>query len=85
MTVNVAADSNYNAASPAQCAVTVSLLKDNFADNEWSEIIAACQSGNVPASWVVGNYKNMTINGKAYASTSSGRTHDTYAAGGTAP
>ena len=85
VTVNVAADSNYNAASPAQCAVTVSLLKDNFADNEWSEIIAACQSGNVPASWVVGNYKNMTINGKAYRIDIIGKNHDTYAAGGTAP
>ena len=85
VTVNVAADSNYNAASPAQCAVEVSFLKDNFADNEWSEIIAACQSGNVPASWVVGNYKNMTINGKAYRIDIIGKNHDTYASGGTAP
>lgn len=86
VTVNVAADSNYNAASPAQCAVEVSFLKDNFADNEWSEIIAACQSGNVPASWVVGNYKNMTINGKAYRIDIIGKNHDDYADGsGKAP
>lgn len=81
----MAADTNYTAPASKQCSVTVSLLKDNFADNEWSEIIAACQSGNVPASWVVGNYKNMTINGKAYRIDIIGKNHDTYAAGGTAP
>ena len=85
ITVSVAADTNYTAPANKTCSVTVSLLADNFADNEWSEIIAACQSGNVPASWVVGNYKNMTINGKAYRIDIIGKNHDTYAAGGTAP
>lgn len=85
ITISVAADTNYNAPANKTCSVTVSLLKDNFADNEWSEIIAACQSGNVPASWVVGNYKNMTINGKAYRIDIIGKNHDTYASGGTAP
>lgn len=85
ITISVAADTNYTAPASKQCSVTVSLLKDNFADNEWSEIIAACQSGNVPASWVVGNYKNMTINGKAYRIDIIGKNHDTYAAGGTTP
>ena len=56
-----------------------------FSKNSWADIIAACQSGNVPASWVVGNYKNMTINGKAYRIDIIGKNHDTYAAGGTAP
>ena len=85
ITISVAADTNYTAPASKQCSVTVSLLKDNFADNEWSEIIAACQSGDVPDSWVVGNYKNMTINGKAYRIDIIGKNHDTYAAGGTAP
>lgn len=85
ITISVAADTNYTAPASKQCSVTVSLLKDNFADNEWSEIIAACQSGNAPASWVVGNYKNMTINGKAYRIDIIGKNHDTYASGGTAP
>ena len=85
ITISVAADTNYTAPASKQCSVTVSLLKDNFADNEWSEIIAACQSGSVPASWVVGNYKNMTINGKAYRIDIIGKNHDTYASGGTAP
>ena len=85
ITISVAADANYNAPASKTCSVTVSLLKDNFADNEWSEIIAACQSGDVPDSWVVGNYKNMTINGKAYRIDIIGKNHDTYAAGGTAP
>ena len=85
ITISVAADTNYTAPASKQCSVTVSLLKDNFADNEWSEIIAACQSGNVPASWVVGNYKNMTINGQQYRIDIIGKNHDTYASGGTAP
>lgn len=59
---------------------------DNFADATWEQIIAACQSGNVPASWVVGNYKNMTINGKAYRIDIIGKNHDDYADGsGKAP
>lgn len=56
-----------------------------FSNNSWADIIEACQSGNVPASWVVGNYKNMTINGKAYRIDIIGKNHDTYAAGDTAP
>ena len=85
ITISVAAGTNYTAPANKTCAVTVSLLKDNFADNEWSEIIAACQSGDVPDSWVAGNYKNMTINGKAYRIDIIGKNHDTYASGGTAP
>lgn len=56
-----------------------------FSNNSWADIIESCQSGNVPDSWVVGNYKNMTINGKAYRIDIIGKNHDTYAAGGTAP
>lgn len=85
ITVSVAADTNYTAPANKTCSVTVSLLADNFADNDWADIIAACQSGDVPDSWVVGNYKNMTINGKAYRIDIIGKNHDTYAAGGTAP
>lgn len=47
-----------------------------FSNNSWADIIAACQSGNVPASWVVGNYKNMTINGKVYRIDIIGKNHD---------
>ena len=56
-----------------------------FSKNSWADIIAACQSGSVPASWVVGNYKDMTINGQQYRIDIIGKNHDTYAAGGTAP
>ena len=56
-----------------------------FANNSWEAIIAACQSGNVPDSWVVGNSKTMTINGVDYQIDIIGKNHDTYAAGGTAP
>lgn len=85
ITISVAADTNYTAPASKQCSVTVSLLKDNFADNDWADIIAACQSGSVPASWVVGNYKDMTINGQQYRIDIIGKNHDTYASGGTAP
>ena len=56
-----------------------------FANNSWEEIIAACQSGNVPDSWAVGNSKMMTINGTDYQIDIIGKNHDTYTAGGTAP
>ena len=47
-------------------ALALSFLKDNFADNDWASIIAACHSGSVPSTWVVGNSKTMTINGASY-------------------
>lgn len=56
-----------------------------FANNDWETIIATCQSGNVPDSWVVGDSKTMTINGTDYQIDIIGKNHDTYAAGGTAP
>lgn len=57
-----------------------------FANNSWEQIIAACQSGDVPDGWVVGNYKKMTINGKAYRIDIIGKNHDDYADGsGKAP
>ena len=65
--------------------ITYQVLSDTFADNEWSGIIGACQSGSVPAAWVVGNQKAMNINGASYTVTIIGKGHDTYTAGGTAP
>lgn len=65
--------------------VALSFLNDNFADNDWSDIIAACHSGSVPSTWVVGNSKTMTINGASYQIDIIGKNHDTYTAGGTAP
>lgn len=60
-------------------------LSDTFVDNEWSDIIAACQSGSVPDAWVAGMSKPMTINGTIYTIDIIGKNHDTYAAGGNAP
>lgn len=61
-------------------------LLDNFADNEWSAIIWACQTGNVPESWAVGNQKPMPINGTSYPIDIIGKNHDDYADGsGKAP
>lgn len=85
ITVSVAAGTNYTAPASKTCAVTVSFLKDNFADNDWSAIIAACHSGSVPSSWVAGNSKTMTINGTSYRVDIIGKNHDTYASGGKAP
>ena len=85
ITVSVAAGTNHNAPANKTCAVTVSFLDDTFANNDWSAIIAACQSGSVPDSWVVGNSKTMTINGTSYQIDIIGKNHDTYTAGGTAP
>lgn len=66
-------------------AVALSFLKDNFADNDWASIIAACHSGSVPSTWVVGNSKTMTINGASYQVDIIGKNHDTYTTGGKAP
>lgn len=85
ITVSVTAGTNHTAPSSETCAVTVSFLDDTFANNDWSAIIAACQSGSVPDSWVVGNSKTMTINGTDYQIDIIGKNHDTYTAGGTAP
>ena len=56
-----------------------------FSNNSWEAIIAACQSGNVPDSWAVGDSKTMTINGTDYQIDIIDKNHDTYTAGGTAP
>lgn len=85
ITISVAAGTNYTAPANKTCAVTVSFLKDNFADNDWASIIAACHSGSVPSTWVVGNSKTMTINGASYQVDIIGKNHDTYASVGKAP
>lgn len=60
--------------------------KANFADNTWAQIIDACHKNKVPATWVVGNQKTMTINGTAYTIDIIGKGHDDYADGsGKAP
>ena len=58
----------------------------NFADNTWAQIIDACHKNKVPATWVVGNQKTMTINGTEYQIDIIGKEHDDYADGsGKAP
>ena len=69
----------------AAITVNVTVIKSNFADNEWSVIIAACQSNAIPSTWAVGDNKTMTINGTDYQIDIIGKDHDTYTAGGTAP
>ena len=66
-------------------SLTLNFLSDNFANNSWASIIAACHSGSVPSTWVVGNSKTMTINGTSYQVDIIGKNHDTYTAGGKAP
>lgn len=72
--------------SGASKGMTVpSTIKANFADNTWATIIDACHKNQVPATWVVGNSKPMTIGGKSYQVDIIGKNHDTYASGGKAP
>ena len=66
-------------------AVALNFFANNFADNDWTTIIAACHSGSVPSTWVVGNSKTMIINGASYQVDIIGKNHDTYTAGGKAP
>ena len=58
-----------------------------FSNNSWADIIAACQSGQVPDTWVADGTcsKAMTIGGTSYTIDVIGKQHDQYADGGTAP
>lgn len=90
ITVSVAEGTNHTAPASKTCAVTANFLNPTFASNTWEQIIAACQSGSVPDTWVVGDSKTMTINelggySEDYSVDIIGKSHDTYAAGGTAP
>lgn len=64
---------------------TAVALNPNFASNTWELIIAACQIGSVPDTWVAGDSKTMTIDGVNYQFDIVGKNHDTYTAGGIAP
>ena len=80
----------YNAKKKYQTAYRVAsrtamALNSNFASNTWEQIIAACQSGSVPDTWVAGDSKTMTIDGVNYQFDIVGKNHDTYTAGGIAP
>lgn len=60
--------------------------EDNFADNTWAQIIAACRRKAVPATWKVADQKAMAINGTDYLIDIIGLNHDDYADGsGKAP
>ncbi len=57
-----------------------------FAGWSWAQIIAACQSKQIPPEWKVHDWKNMTINGAEYRIDIIGMNHDDYADGsGKAP
>ena len=49
-----------------------------FENNEWAAIIEACQSGQVPDTWVADGscYKDMLIGGKNYRIDIIGKDHD---------
>lgn len=85
ITVSVAEGTNHTAPASKTCAVTANFLNSTFASNTWEQIIAACQSGSVPDTWVAGDSKTMTIDGADYQIDIIGKGHDTYAEGGTAP
>lgn len=52
--------------------------EENFADNTWAQIIAACQKKNVPETWKIGDQRLMTINGTDYLIDIIGKNHDDY-------
>lgn len=85
ITISAAEDDNYTAPEVKNCSVQVNFIPAKFSDATWEQVISVCQSGEVPDTWVVGDYKNMTINGTTYRIDIIGKNHDTYASGGTAP
>ena len=57
-----------------------------FANNTWEEIIAECEGGTVPETWLVGDQKPMLINGVEYNIDIIGKYIDDYSDGsGKAP
>lgn len=63
-----------------------SLYDPVFATNSWEDIIKACQRGEIPKTWLVGDSKAMLINGVEYQIDIIGKEHDTYSDGtGKAP
>lgn len=57
-----------------------------FANNSWEQIIAACQTRQIPDTWNVGDQKPMTIDGTDYSIDIIGGGHDEYSDGsGLAP
>lgn len=61
-------------------------IESVFANNSWEEIALACQTGQVPDTWKVGDQKTMTIDGVSYAVDIIGKNHDDYSDGsGKAP
>lgn len=86
ITVSVAGDANHTAPASKTCTVNAEFVPVNFTDATWEEIIAACHSGSVPSTWVVGNSKYMNIGGLSYQIDIIGKNHDDYADGsGKAP
>ena len=61
-----------------EAAVALKMYVPVFADNDWSTIIEACQSGAVPDTWAVGDSKPMIINGTEYQIDILGKNHDDY-------
>lgn len=87
-TVTATAGSSHKSAEVVVGASSVELtmISGVFSENKWSTIIEACQSGEVPATWAVGDQKSMTIGGHDYLIDIIGKSHDTYADGsGKAP
>lgn len=60
-------------------SVELPMYSSSFAENSWEDIIAACQSKDVPDTWNVGDSLGMTINGKTYQIDIIGKDHDDYA------
>lgn len=59
---------------------------DTFANNSWEDVILACQTNNVPATWNVGDIKTMSINSTECNIQIIGKNHDNYSDGsGKAP
>ena len=86
ITISVAESTYHLAPADATCRVTCNFTSASFADADWGEIIAACQSGSIPDTWAVGDSTTIDLDGVSYQVDIIGKNHDTYADGsGTAP
>lgn len=81
ITVNVAADGNYNAPASKTFAVSVTLVSKTLNDNSWATIKSVSDAGQGANYWAVGDTKRITLNGKVGAYTFSNFNIDVFILG----
>ncbi len=65
--------------------ITMEFYADNFADNDWETIVTLCKNNDIPATWNVGDTKEIKIGSTNYNAKIIGKEHDEDINGNYAP